>query len=81
MVKTDIAEWLVLNGVPLESTCFSRRPCSRSAHNWTELSELVAGHELLGDEPKKFFDNENIANKKKHMDRKPEENAGTGHCI
>ena len=66
MVTTDIAEWLVLNGVPFrDAHALVAGLVQEALTTGTELSELVAGHELLGDEPKKLFDNENIANNKK----------------
>ena len=66
MVTTDIAEWLVLNGLPFrEAHALVASLVQEALATGTELSELVAAHELLGDEPKKLFDNETITNNKK----------------
>jgi len=56
----------VLNGVPFrEAHALVASLVQEALATGTELSELVAAHELLGDEPKKLFDNETITNNKK----------------
>jgi argininosuccinate lyase len=56
----------VLNGVPFrEAHALVAGLVQEALTTGTELSELVAAHELLGDEPKKLFENETIANIKK----------------
>ena len=66
MVTTDIAEWLVLKGVPFRRAhALVAGLVQEALATGTELSELVAAHELLGEEPKKLFENEAIANIKR----------------
>jgi len=56
----------VLNGVPFrEAHALVAGLVQEALTTGTELSELVATHELLGDEPKKLFENATIANSKK----------------
>ena len=66
MVTTDIAEWLVLKGVPFrEAHALVAGLVQEALATGTELSDLVASHELLGEEAKKLFENEAIANIKR----------------
>ena len=63
MVTTDIAEWLVLKGVPFRQAHALVAGLVQEALSTGEsLKELVVGHELLGAEAAKFFDSDVIAN-------------------
>ena len=63
MVTTDIAEWLVLKGVPFRQAHALVAGLVQEALSTGEsLKELVVGHELLGAEAAKLFDSDVIAN-------------------
>ena len=63
MVTTDIAEWLVLKGVPFRQAHALVAGLVQEALSTGEsLKELVVGHELLGAEAAKFFESDVIAN-------------------
>ena len=63
MVTTDIAEWLVLKGLPFRQAHAIVAGLVQEALSTGEsLKELVVGHELLGAEAAKFFDSDVIAN-------------------
>jgi len=63
MVTTDIAEWLVLKGIPFRQAHALVAGLVQEALSTGEsLKELVVGHELLGAEAAKFFDSDVIAN-------------------
>ena len=63
MVTTDIAEWLVLKGIPFRQAHALVAALVQEALSTGEsLKELVVGHELLGAEAAKFFDSDVIAN-------------------
>ena len=63
MVPTDIAEWLVLKGIPFRQAHALVAGLVQEALSTGEsLKELVVGHELLGAEAAKFFDSDVIAN-------------------
>ena len=63
MATTDIAEWLVLKGVPFRQAHALVAGLVQEALSTGEsLKELVVGHELLGAEAAKFFDSDVIAN-------------------
>ena len=63
MVTTDIAEWLVLKGIPFRQAHALVAGLVQEASSTGEsLKELVVGHELLGAEAAKFFDSDVIAN-------------------
>ena len=63
MVTTDIAEWLVLKGVPFRQAHALVAGLVQEALSTGEsLKELVVGHELLGAEAAKLFESDVIAN-------------------
>ena len=63
MVTTDIAEWLVLKGVPFRQAHALVAGLVQEALSTGEsLKELVVGHELLGPEAAKLFESDVIAN-------------------
>ena len=63
MVTTDIAEWLVLKGIPFRQAHALVAGLVQEALSTGEsLKELVVGHELLGAEAAKFFESDVIAN-------------------
>ena len=63
MVTTDIAEWLVLKGIPFRQAHALVAGLVQEALSTGEsLKELVAGHELLGAEAAKLFESDVIAN-------------------
>ena len=62
MVTTDIAEWLVLKGVPFRQAHALVAGLVQEALSTGEsLKELVVGHELLGAEAAKLFESDVIA--------------------
>ena len=63
MVTTDIAEWLVLKGIPFRQAHALVAGLVQEALSTGEsLKELVVGHELLGAEAAKLFESDVIAN-------------------
>ena len=63
MVTTDIAEWLVLKGIPFRRAHALVAGLVQEALSTGEsLKELVVGHELLGAEAAKLFEGDVIAN-------------------
>ena len=63
MVTTDIAEWLVLKGIPFRQAHALVAGLVQEALSTGEsLQELVVGHELLGAEAAKLFESDVIAN-------------------
>ena len=63
MVTTDIAEWLVLKGIPFRQAHALVAGLVQEALSTGEsLKELVVGHELLGPEAAKLFESDVIAN-------------------
>ena len=63
MVTTDIAEWLVLRGIPFRQAHVLVAGLVQEALSTGEsLKELVVGHELLGAEAAKLFESDVIAN-------------------
>ena len=63
MVTTDIAEWLVIKGIPFRQAHALVAGLVQEALSTGEsLKELVVGHELLGAEAAKLFESDVIAN-------------------